>query len=395
MLTEPQIARWLITLQSYTGVADKTKFLEIEKDYTPTKGWLFDIGGLCIQMENLFKTLMINFVASHSEEQYKAKTQRPCWEYSCAENKDFLLHERPIDNLAQLYTNWARAIYIDPETDVSKPFSCNIVKLPELDHKNFFLEPMTLWSFNKKGDYKGTFTPQKHQPMRAVWRSLGLITLPSSDEKRQRKPEIMEWLTLNKPLVDNADLSIQAIGMQDDGDSKSQLPADQIFDTLRINNLVITDTDKDKDGWVIRINNVVNKTKKVAEEIYREFMYDISEIRGIGSIDSKNKKQREKAYAFADKEVEKLYSLIDMPFRLWLSNLNKNASKNEEVLKWYKQLYKIVFEQAKSFAEEAGARDYVGIVKNGGIPNIATAFNSFEYFLNKNLSYNGGDNAKQ
>ncbi|MGI6214867.1 MAG: type I-E CRISPR-associated protein Cse1/CasA [Christensenellales bacterium] len=379
LLTAPEIARWLIMLQSYIGLSDKVIFGEGR--YKASKGWLFDIGGLSVQVDNLFKTLLINFVASHSEEQYKAKTQRPCWEYSSEENIDFLMRKQPIDNLAQLYTNWARAIYIDPKTDVSAPFSCNIVKLPEINHQNFFLEPMTLWRYNKTGDNRETYTPMKHKPMRAVWRSFGLITLPNSDEKQQRKPELLEWLTLIKNAVENADLSLMAVGMADDGNATSWVPVDQTCDILRINNFVLTDTDKD--GWVIRINDAVDNTKYVVDVIYRRFISDVKEIRNIESKD------------FVNNEVEKLYSRIDMPFRIWLSSLDTGVQKNKAVFSWYEQLYRLAFDQASDFVSEAGARDYTGIEKKDRILNIATVFNSFEYFLKKKLNYKGGKNAKQ
>ena len=60
--------------------------------------------------------------------------QRPCWEYSGAENIDrsFL---GIADNLAELYTNWSRASLLDSAIDFLKDIKLDIVKLPELDHR--------------------------------------------------------------------------------------------------------------------------------------------------------------------------------------------------------------------------------------------------------------------
>lgn len=367
-LDEPQIARWLITLQSYIGLSDKVIFGS--EKYKASKGWLFDIGGISLRVENLFNTLLLNCVAAHSDERYWGKQQRPCWEYNSSEVLSCLMLEKEIDNLAELYTNWARAIYIDPDIDVSTPFSCDIVKLPEINHQNNFLEPMTLWRYNESGPNKGTFTPRKHQALRSVWRSFGLITLPNSEDN-QRKPELLTWLDTVRETVGDVDLSVEAISMEDDGNATSWVPVDQICDSLRINNYILTDTDKD--GWVIRINDVVETTKEVAYTTYRRFIFDVKKIRNIESND------------FVNNKVEELYGSIDLPFRFWLSNINKNTSMNEAVLSWYEQLYWLTFEHAKDFVGEAGARDYMGIIQDERTLNIATAFNRFEYFLRKKI----------
>ncbi|RIY28139.1 type I-E CRISPR-associated protein Cse1/CasA, partial [Bifidobacteriaceae bacterium WP022] len=141
-LTEPQLARWIITLQSYAGLADKTMF-GTEK-YKASKGWLFDLGGIEIAGANLFETLMLNCVVV-GEAQSPEKKQKPCWEYSGTENIENSFYDTFIDNISQLYTRWSRAIYINPDTSIDKPISVSIVKLPDINHKNAFIEPMTVW----------------------------------------------------------------------------------------------------------------------------------------------------------------------------------------------------------------------------------------------------------
>lgn len=62
-LNEAEIARWLITYQGYTGLADKVIFGK--EKYKSSKGWLFDIGGIYLEGDNLFETLMLNCLLSH------------------------------------------------------------------------------------------------------------------------------------------------------------------------------------------------------------------------------------------------------------------------------------------------------------------------------------------
>ncbi|MDU1772952.1 MAG: type I-E CRISPR-associated protein Cse1/CasA, partial [Dialister micraerophilus] len=135
-LTEAEIARWLITYQGYIGMSDKAVFGK--EKYTASKGWLYDVGGIELEGENVFETLMLNCVLIHPEEVYRIFNQKPCWEYTSKELLEKYLYEKIPDNLAELYTNWGRAIYINPEIDINAPFMFEIVKLPKFDNRNFF-----------------------------------------------------------------------------------------------------------------------------------------------------------------------------------------------------------------------------------------------------------------
>ncbi len=44
ILTEAELARWLLMFQGYAGLADKTSLARA--DQRPSKGWLFDLGGI-------------------------------------------------------------------------------------------------------------------------------------------------------------------------------------------------------------------------------------------------------------------------------------------------------------------------------------------------------------
>ncbi len=69
-----------------------------------------------------------------------------------------------------------RGIYIDPEYDLNKPFSFEIVKLPEINHQDNFLEPMTTWKYNTTGS-KNSYTPRNISWIQSLWRSFGLLAV--------------------------------------------------------------------------------------------------------------------------------------------------------------------------------------------------------------------------
>lgn len=390
ILSEDEIARWLLTLHGYIGTSDKTKFKGDTK--TSSKGWLFDIGGLYLSGENLFETLLFNTVLVDSFESYK-NIQRPCWEYSPSELIDRYLTSNNPDNLAELYTTWSRAVYIDPETDASKPFEMNIVKVPDVNKVNNFLEPMTIWRFNREGDNKGKFTPKKHVLNQSMWRSFGNIIeediiKEENESKNEKKtnnkmPGIIEWYKTLSDVLEIDNITLNSVSMKDDGNATSWVPVDEICDSLSIADIIITDDDEN--GWKNRILQTISDTKYCVSAIYKRFIQDIKEIRNLESK------------LFVDQNVEELYFIIDEPFRDWITSIDKNDSKDEKCNEWKITLRRLVLNQANSLIKEAGNRDFIGIVKDEKVKNIATSYSSFKYYLNDKLKIkekeeNNGEN---
>ena len=366
-LNEAEIARWLLTFHGYVGLSDKVIFGSDK--YKASKGWVFDIGGVYLEGETLIETLLLNLTLLHPIESQRGFSQKPLWEKEIDEALDDLMAEKPLDNLAELYTNWSRAIYMNPETDVSKPFSFDIIKVPEVNHQDNFLEVMTVWKDNKTGPWKGSLTPRKHTPEQSIWRSFGLLSLPTTDN--HRKPGIVDWLNQLLDLDIEIDSHFKFVSMKDDANATSWVPADEIYDVLNIEEHVMTDVQED--GWVPRINDEVERTKTVVGFILRGFASDINEIRN-----SKNT-------GFVSRVVSEAYFEIDMPFRQWLSNIKIKDDKNEKVSEWRKTLRDRVIKEADKLVLNAGNREYIGIEKNDKIFNIATAYNRFIARINKEL----------
>lgn len=374
-LRNAEIARWLITFQAYTGLGDKVIFGK--EKYKASKGWLFDLGGIFLKGSSIFETLMLNFFIACEESNNLLNIQQPCWELEPDDLVEKYFIE-DISNIASLYTAWSRAIYIDPMFDESQPFCCYIVKLPEIRHTDNFLEPMTLWRYNESGNNKGLYTPRKHAVNKSVWRSFGLIAITERGEFK-RKPGIIDWLNdINSKLTDYTDLpelnpDISAVGMQDDGNATSWVPTDEIFDTLSIESFILTDLSEA--GWVSRINETVEKTKKVVSVLYKKFLTDIKEIRNLQSD------------LFVDQKIEELYFIIDTPFRKWIAGIRYNDCKDSKIKEWWKELYKLVTREAYEFYLNGCMRDYMGMEKNGKIINIATAYNYLIRSLNNEIYF--------
>lgn len=371
ILSASEIARWLIMLHGYTGVGDKTKFKLCPPKVTLSKGWLYDLGGVYAVGENLFETLLLNLVLVPEIDTYIGRIQRPAWESDSAIQIASYLSLRQPDNLAELYTRWSRAIYVNPDHDPTAPFYCGLVKLPEVEHQNQFLEPMTLWDFNGKGANKDTFTPRKHRLHQSLWRNFGLIRY-SDSETTGRAPGIYQWLNRVHPVIGGYRLQLVAVGMKPDSNKASRAPVNEIVDTFSIHNAVLFDGGDA--GWSARIEDIVEVIKQIVEKTFGVFVNSVLEIRNIKEIG-----KRRAIY------LGQLYFQIDSPFKEWLATLQPDDDKEKRIAEWYDVLRQIVRRQAENIVREAGAQDYKGKVVNDQFRNIMTAYNEFQYFLNQAL----------
>lgn len=373
LTTESEIIRWMITYHGYTGTGDKTIFGSKKYEVSSSKGWLFDIGGIYFSGTNLFETLMLNLSLIHPND-YTINMQKPAWEYTSGEIIDDLLVLRPIDNLAELYTRYSRAIFIDPLSDLDKDFSFEVVKVPEVNHQNQDLELMTTWKKNETGPNKGTFTPKKHKREVALWRSFGLLAL-NPNTKYTWKVGLMSHLDFIKNIIGDYQVTINSISMEDDGNPASRVPVNEIYDYLNLNDYVATDLSEN--GWVIRIDDTINETKDIVETTYKRFLREIKLIRNQQSDD------------FINQNVENLYFLLNDPFSNWLKSINIDDSKDKKIREWRKTLEKIIRLEVDKILSIATQRDYRGVTVEDKTHNIITAYNSFNYFLNKNLRKEG------
>lgn len=383
-----EIARWLITLHGYIGLSDKVVFGD--GNYKSSKGWLFDIGGIYLKGDNLFETLMLNFVLINLENNNILNIQKPCWEYSSEEVLNTYLNNN-MDNTASLYTSWSRAIYISPNSEDLDPFRCSVVKIPEIEHYNKFLEPMTIWKYNESGDNKDKYTPKKHIPNQSLWRSFGLITTFNGEDKKIRRPGVIDWFSRINSFegcnIENKNIIISAVSMLDDANATSWVPTDEILDDLKINEFVLNDFNDE--GWIVRVNEMVEFTKKAINSNYKRFLVDIREIR-LGKRSEKDKKKLyEDKYVL--QRVEDLYYKIDLPFREWLFSIKDSEEKDSKALEWKLILKEIILKQADEDISNPSFRDFLGIEDDGEIKNIATVYNKFKLFLNL-VFKNGGSN---
>ena len=245
--------------------------------------------------------------------------------------------------------------------------------MPEIEHSDAFLEPMTVWKYNDTGEYKDKYRPRKHDVNKSMWRNFGLLT---GVGEGTRKPGVIEWLNKLGDISESEELGFNkenitlcAVCMLDDGNATSWAPIDEVEDTLNLKERVLADTGNT--GWIIRINKTISDTKKTIKSVLEKFIKDLLEIRNMEKAD-------------VSKYVEQFYFRIDLSFRKWIESLDIDNDKDTKEIEWNGILKKAMKEYVDELVSSSGLRDYKGIETSTGVKNIATIYNSFLYRLNQN-----------
>lgn len=374
-LTTAQLTRWIIHYMGYSTTSDKYKFkafheiTDIEK-YDAPAGWLYTIGGLNYKVDNLFETLLLNFIIAHPEERYRYNIQRPSWEFTPSENTEFYLNKNgsSIDNLARLYTDYGRAIKIVNQENIYDG-SLESVQLPILDKKYNLLECMTIWD-----KQKNAFNFSKRKTYESLWRNFGMIYCKSDDYKI---PGIVDWIRKVSTLidVDNIRLVVQVLVSDQTASNKIK---SEIYDELYLNLKIIGDDVES--GWIFRIKNIVDNTKNFLERYYKNF---ISDLMKLCNNDKKIIDKRTCQY------MANIYYKIDKPFNDWLHSIKLDENKDEKEKQWLGILKSIILDEINKIYNSLGNKFYIGReIKRGKKSeyiNIAIIYNNLRSNINKKL----------
>ena len=376
-LTDAELVRWLITFQGVSNASDKKSIIK-DKNLPKSIGWIYGLGGVFFSSDNLFKTLLFNFVLKHPEQQYNV-SQHPVWEFEQSEFYERYKESRMIDNLACLYTNWSRFVYLfyaddkkqSDDTESRENLRLRIVKTIAPQKETNILEPMAKW---KNGSDKIPIAdkPQKNE---VAWRSFNAIINLSKNYRRL--PSIADNLNhLKKDFDEDELVQVNVISAIDDNKGESRVLVEEYYDNFNLKLFVATDL-LDK-GWVVRINNIIEITKEIIEKDYGCFLSDIENIRKINFSD------------FVSNKKGDLYFKIDKPFRDWLADIDCDDNKDAKEQEWYAKLRKIIHIQIDEVTKNSSSRDFIGVVvkdkKNKDKENnIAVALNMFMASVNKKL----------
>ncbi len=364
-----EFVRWLISYQNFTGTTDKTKIKGVEK-YSASAGWLYGLDTVYAQGKTLFETLMLNLVLiSDFSGEYGSIIQKPNWEFaSQADYVKYLLEKKAPDNIAGLYTNWSRMIYVRWDDEPTVFSTC----LPKFDDDaiNNEIEPMTTWRVKDRHHN----TKHLSDLGKKMWRNFGLYVPTEADtQNADMKPGIVNWLSLLKDeqLIPDAHyVNLATANLISDGNATSQLPAAEISDDLYINADILFDL-----HWTTKIEDAIEYTQQIIK-YYWGFANGLAELRGIGD-------KRD----FANRLSEDFYNRLNEPFNNWLIDLDPMQPTTPQILKWEDEvLLRQVDEQVNAVMATASPKEIIGDHKGkdeGSIKNIFILVNILRASINK------------
>ena len=161
---------------------------------------------------------------------------------------------------------------------------------------------------------------------------------------------------------------------------------DEIYVNLEVTN------DLAKNGWLSRINNLVEDTKKFLNEEYKKYATDVIAL-DTGLLKSNaTKKQKDLIDAKINSLMEHAYSKIDKPFKDWLASIDYKEDKEKKLSECKSMIVEIIKAESKRAALSLGDRAFVGIKfkLNNDVMynNIAISLNKLTLKL---INYEKGD----
>jgi CRISPR system Cascade subunit CasA len=368
----PELIRWLISYQNFTGVTDKTKVKSTDK-FSASGGWLYSLNPVYAQGNNLFETLMLNLSFSTENN----LVQNPIWEYdSPLKYVDHLLSDQRPDNLAELYTNWSRILHLEFTENEVLIFAAG---LPKVEVAAPLIEPMTTWKFDNKNNALRPQTRWINSLEKSMWRDFGSYVRTNLDAASGSAyvPGEIVWLNKlkNKRLITiNQELDLRSVSLVNDGNASSQMPAAQISENMQIRAGVLFDNNEYKrQYWPGRIQDAIELTQAVGKKAYLLG-------RNIGNL-----RDPDLAASVANQISIKFYDRLNYPFYSWLASLKNDEDRDVKVNAWKQTVKEIAFDFADDILQNAGPREIKGSQDDDRISNIFTVCRSFRASVYKIL----------
>lgn len=348
-LSYSQAARWLLYLNAYDDTSAKPSKEGKEKAGgklpSPGAGWLGKLGLVYLKGNNLFETLLLNFVLIN--ENRIEDTASPVWEDDFPSVEERTEIPMP-DNLAALYTLQSRRISLQRMDDSVTGYY--LIGGDFFQKENTFAEPMTIWRAPKKGTE--AYTPKRHDSEKQLWREFSTLYGDYGDEKDARKSGkagVIVWYQncVAEYLERSAMMRTVVVSVQY-GD-KDFFVKHCFSDSLMMHSRILTELGG---GWRSEIQSEIEHCEKLAIRIggFAKELY-------IASGGSDN--DCDKAFAQAKGE---LFFRLDLPFRRWLASIDPQnmEGKHEKLTEWQNEAKSITLRYAEELAENASEIAIVG-----------------------------------
>jgi len=355
--------RWLLYFNGFAETFGKleAKAKASKSDPSLGVGWLGKLGLISAVGENLFQTLMLNFVLLDDKEA-PWEDAKPIWE------KPVNLKERNLitlpANQAELLTLQSRRVQLEKDGD--RVVSFRFVSGDLFPQEEAFTEQMTTWRYNKQAsDKTERFRPRPFQPSVQLWRDFACLVAQDKDSGR-RRPGVVWWL---KYLIERKVVPFEShFKFQTSGISYGSMQSaivDVFSDALSFNVSLLSELHKD---WIPRIidelvvtDNLVREAGTLAQNI----------VKAAGKDDGIPARDEAKAQA---------YYRLDEPFRRWLESIepgvdNTGDKTDKKCDEWWEMSRTIVRTLGREIVEGCSPQALTG----RGDLSAPRAYNVFLY----------------
>jgi len=389
-LNNDQIARWLISFHGYSDSDSVKQVYYTGTTYGKVTGriaWLGQIGGIYASADNLFQTLMLNFIMINNNRPWD--TENPLWEQE-QEVPDWNESVITPDNLSQLLTTLSFRVEIVQNNDGTPILVLAQQGTPLRLYKNakdeediakfknkvnvvyMNNEQMTSWYGNDDN-----LSPVLCDESKQMWRDFPSLLKRVDKEKRTYFPSgVVKWINT---LEDNNYLEEGLIQFNEIGVSyKNRSAIDNIlFDSMSFSRDFLKNNPYSNE-WLDQISIELNEIETLVS-IYGTLYKDIEIAKGF-KVNDKTRKTLNKRIAL---EKQKLYAMLDLPFRNWLANIKPdNHHLKKEINALHKELLTIIQLMAYQLVENAGSEAIIGTIDRGTVYSSAKALNAFNAKIN-------------
>lgn len=336
-LTYSEAARWLLYVNGYDDTSAKPKGKGMP---SPGAGWLGKLGLIYAAGDNLFETLMLNFVLlSHTERIWNKP--KPVWERD-EPRRDERTCIGPPDNQAELLTLQSRRLLLMRENDVVTGYY--LLGGDFFSDTNVIQEQMTAWKYvSGKGEKPGEYAAKRHDPSKQLWRDFDAVFAHSENNRR---PGVVRWHEMLNEYMSwpSTAISTFRIAAVQYGD-KDFFIKDTFSDELAFHAGIIGKLGED---WQERIKKEVDNCEKLADAVWL-LEWALSKAAG----GDKGKGQAK----------VRLYAEIDQPFRRWLRSIDpetEGQAATDKQKEWQNAAKNIAMRLGDDMVRQAGEAAFAG-----------------------------------
>ena len=332
-----EAARWLIYVNAFDDAGGKPKTPDRP---SPGKGWLGKLGLIIALGNNLFETLLLNFVLLQNGEAKLWNEEKPIWEdeqVKSDERKEIVMP----DNASQLYTLQSRRLLLKRAGRAIIGYS--LLGGDFFKEENAFSEQMTVWKKQqKKGASHDAFSPKRHDHTRQLWREFPSLVIQRPTKKR---PGVVGWLAYlrENKLLTSAHFRFQIASTQ--YDTKGSSVVDVFSDSISFSSDLLTNL------GIGRLNRIIQEL--ATTDLLVNQLWELA--RGIaiaeGSSDGGHS---------GDAAREQAYYRLDTSFREWLTSIKQDDEIEDACKEWFIIAQRVVRHLGEELVHRSSPQAIIG-----------------------------------